>query len=45
VDIRRGSASGDKVEVFGALSPGDEIVLRATRRDPPRRGFAGPAAR
>jgi len=30
VDVRRGMATGDKMEVFGDLKAGDMIVLRAT---------------
>ncbi|MCP5117569.1 MAG: efflux RND transporter periplasmic adaptor subunit, partial [bacterium] len=30
VDVRRGMTIGEKVEVFGNLTPGDSIVLRAT---------------
>ncbi len=30
VDVRRGTMSGELVEVFGDLKPGDKIVLRAT---------------
>jgi len=30
IDVRRGMTITDKVEVFGDLSPGDTIVLRAT---------------
>ncbi len=30
VDVRRGMTVGDRVEVFGDLSSGDPIVLRAT---------------
>jgi RND family efflux transporter MFP subunit len=30
VDVARGAAAGDQIEVFGALSPGDRIVRRAT---------------
>lgn len=30
VDVRRGGSQGDRVEVFGQLSPGDRVVLRAT---------------
>jgi membrane fusion protein, multidrug efflux system len=30
VDVRRGPTSGNLVEVFGNLKPGDEILQRAT---------------
>lgn len=30
VDVRRGMTSGNEVEIFGDVSPGDTIVLRAT---------------
>jgi RND family efflux transporter MFP subunit len=30
VDVRRGVYSGDEVEVFGPLAPGDRVVLRAS---------------
>jgi hypothetical protein len=30
VDVRRGAAEGDLVEVFGNLRPGDRILERAT---------------
>ena len=30
VDVRRGSADGDRVEVLGALQAGDQVVARAT---------------
>jgi membrane fusion protein (multidrug efflux system) len=30
VDVRKGSAEGDRVEVMGSLHPGDRIVRRAT---------------
>ncbi|MDX2150463.1 MAG: efflux RND transporter periplasmic adaptor subunit [Bryobacteraceae bacterium] len=30
VNVKRGDASGDKIEVFGPLSPGDEVLRRGT---------------
>jgi membrane fusion protein (multidrug efflux system) len=30
VDVRKGSVSGDQVEVFGALKPGETVVKRAS---------------
>jgi len=30
VDVKRGAAEGDLVEVMGALHPGDRVVKRAT---------------
>jgi RND family efflux transporter MFP subunit len=30
VDVKRGAAMGDLVEVIGALRPGDEVAIRAT---------------
>jgi hypothetical protein len=30
VDVKRGAGAGDSIEVFGELSPGDQVVRRAT---------------
>lgn len=40
VDVRRGIAEGDLVEVFGELSEGDRIVLRATDEIRPGKSVA-----
>ncbi len=38
VDVRKGAAEGDLIEVTGALAPGDLIVKRATDTDEIREG-------
>jgi RND family efflux transporter MFP subunit len=45
VDVRRGEADGENVEVFGALRPGDEVVRRGSDEIRPGTKIAPTAAK
>lgn len=43
VDVRRGVFEGDRVEIFGELEPGEQVVRRATDEIPPGASVESPS--